>query len=741
MKRILMLTALLYAVSCIYGQEDTLSEKTLGEVVISANKFSTQKRNITQKIDIITAKTIASTNAQNTGDLLINSGNVFVQKSQQGGSSPVIRGFEASRVLLVIDGIRMNNAIYRAGHLQNVITVDQNMLERVEVLYGPASTLYGSDALGGVIHLRTKQPLLSTTAKLRADGSLFGRFSSANNEKTVHFNISLGGKKFAWLQSYTYSYFGDMKMGNDYHEKYPGFGSRDSFININGGVDNIVLNNDNRIQRYSGYKQWDVAQKFFFKQNDKISHRLNFQFSNSTDVPRYDRLQDKRNFGGNIGTTLRYAEWFYGPQTRWLGSYEVNVVSAGFFEQYRLNVNYQNIEESRQQREYRRYDRFDSRVEKLDIWGFVIDARKKWNANDITIGLDGQLNDLTSVGTRTNLSTGAVSKLDSRYPNGENNVNYFGIYAQHQLKMKNEKLILNDGIRLQAVNLNSTIADNSFFNLPVTSIGQNTFAITGNLGLVYLPGKDFRLTVGLSSGFRNPNIDDLARVFESSTALERVIIPNPDIDPEYTYNLDLGLSQTIAERLKFEITGFYTLFRNAIGLAPYKLNGEDSILYNGVSSAVYANRNVKEAYTYGFNSNITVDFTEQLSFFGTVTYTYGRFKNPNGTKMPQDHIPPVFGKSSLKYSHSRFETEGYVLFNGWKKIKDYNLDGEDNQQYATPDGMPSWFTLNWRSSFQISKMAQIQFAIENIFDRNYRYFASGFSAPGRNYVLALRTNF
>ena len=741
MKRILMLTALLYAVSCIYGQEDTLSEKTLGEVVISANKFSTQKRNITQKIDIITAKTIASTNAQNTGDLLINSGNVFVQKSQQGGSSPVIRGFEASRVLLVIDGIRMNNAIYRAGHLQNVITVDQNMLERVEVLYGPASTLYGSDALGGVIHLRTKQPLLSTTAKLRADGSLFGRFSSANNEKTVHFNISLGGKKFAWLQSYTYSYFGDMKMGNDYHEKYPGFGSRDSFININGGVDNIVLNNDNRIQRYSGYKQWDVAQKFFFKQNDKISHRLNFQFSNSTDVPRYDRLQDKRNFGGNIGTTLRYAEWFYGPQTRWLGSYEVNVVSAGFFEQYRLNVNYQNIEESRQQREYRRYDRFDSRVEKLDIWGFVIDARKKWNANDITIGLDGQLNDLTSVGTRTNLATGAVSKLDSRYPNGENNVNYFGIYAQHQLKMKNEKLILNDGIRLQAVNLNSTIADNSFFNLPVTSIGQNTFAITGNLGLVYLPGKDFRLTVGLSSGFRNPNIDDLARVFESSTALERVIIPNPDIDPEYTYNLDLGLSQTIAERLKFEITGFYTLFRNAIGLAPYKLNGEDSILYNGVSSAVYANRNVKEAYTYGFNSNITVDFTEQLSFFGTVTYTYGRFKNPNGTKTPQDHIPPVFGKGSLKYSHSRFETEGYVLFNGWKKIKDYNLDGEDNQQYATPDGMPSWFTLNWRSSFQISKMAQIQFAIENIFDRNYRYFASGFSAPGRNYVLALRTNF
>jgi hemoglobin/transferrin/lactoferrin receptor protein len=741
MQKTLMLMALLYASFYINAQVDTLSEKTLGEVVISANKFSERKKNVNQKIDIITAKTIATTNAQNTGDLLINTGNVFVQKSQQGGSSPVIRGFEASRVLLVVDGIRMNNAIYRAGHLQNVITVDQNMLERVEVLYGPASTLYGSDALGGAIHLRTKSPLLSSSNKLRTAGSLVGRFSSANNEKTVHFDMSLGGKKFAWFQSYNYSYFDDVKMGNDYHDEYPGFGSRDSFITTTEGIDNVVATNDNRIQRFSGYKQWDIAEKFLYKQSEKISHSLNFQYSNSTNVPRYDRLQDKRYMSASLGTTLRYAEWFYGPQTRWLGSYELNVLKLGFFDHLRVNVNYQNIEESRQQREYRRYDRFDSRVENLDVWGFVVDARKKWKANEITIGLDGQLNDLKSVASRSNLTTGAISKLDTRYPDGDNNMNYFGIYAQHLLKLKNDKLILNDGLRLQAVNLHSTIVDNSFFNLPVTDIKQNNFAVTGNLGIVYLPTEDSRLTAGLSSGFRNPNIDDLARVFESSTALKRVIVPNPELNPEYTYNLDLGLTQLIAKKIKFDITGFYTLFRNAIGLAPYNLNGQDSILYNGVKCAVFANRNVKKAYNYGFNTNITVDFTEQLSFFGTVTYTYGRFKNPDGTETPQDHIPPLFGKASLKYNHSMFETEGFVLFNGWKKIKNYNLDGEDNQQYATPDGMPSWLTLNWRNSFRVTKMIQVQFAIENILDRNYRYFASGFSAPGRNYVIALRTSF
>src|SRR5687768_12517021 len=219
MKKLTCMVAWLCAVGTGYAQSDT-TVKGLDEVIIYSGKFAERKKYVSQKVEVITARQIAQANAQNTGDLLINTGNVFVQKSQQGGSSPVLRGFEASRVLLVIDGIRMNNAIYRAGHLQNAITVDQNMLERVEVLYGPASTLYGSDALGGVIHLRTKSPLLSLNNKLRVKGGIFGRYSSANHEKTFHYNMSLGGKKIGWLQAYTYSDFGDMKMGNNYPDLY-----------------------------------------------------------------------------------------------------------------------------------------------------------------------------------------------------------------------------------------------------------------------------------------------------------------------------------------------------------------------------------------------------------------------------------------------------------------------------------------------------------------------------------------
>jgi hemoglobin/transferrin/lactoferrin receptor protein len=740
MRKSALLLALLCTCVFSYAQEDTTS-KNLEEAVVYSNKFAEKKKNLAQKIDVITAATIARYNAQNTGDLLINTGNVFVQKSQQGGSSPVVRGFEASRLLLIVDGVRLNNAIYRAGHLQNVITVDQNMLERAEVMYGPSSTIHGSDALGGAIQFRTKAPHLSTTGKTLFAGSAFARYSTASQEKTGHADLSIGGQKLAWLQSYTFSEFGDMKMGSNYPDKYPNFGMRSYYIETVNGVDNVVPNKDTRVQKFSGYSQWDITQKLLLKQSDKVTHNLNLQYSNSTNVPRYDRLQDTRNFGGSIGTTLRYAEWYYGPQTRIMGSYELNVSKAGFLDELKAILSYQDIKESRQQREYRRYDRFDSRREHIKVIGFTIDGRIVRGRNEISIGIDGQLNDLVSVADRTNLTTGVVSKLDTRYPNGDNNMNLIGAYAQHLLKSKNGKLVLNDGLRLQTVSLHSTISDNSFFNFPFTEFKQKPVAVTGNAGLVFMPTDEFRFTSSLSSGFRAPNIDDAARIFESSSATRRLVTPNPDINPEYTYNFDLGLVYNVKNKVRFELTGFYTLFRNAITMAPFKLNGQDSVLYNGVMSAVYANQNVNKAFIRGLNARLRVELCKSLTWDNTITQSYGRFVNPDKTKKPLDHIPPVFGKSSITYTAKKYNTEIFMQFNGWKKIKDYNPDGEDNGQYATADGMPSWLTLNWRGSYTLRKYLTIQAAVENILDRNYRYFASGFSAPGRNFILALRSNF
>lgn len=733
MKNVFCILALLCPFLYGNAQTDT-TLSNLDEVIIYSGKFAERKKNIAQKVDVISAKQIAQNNAQNTGDLLVNTGNVFVQKSQQGGSSPVLRGFEASRVLLVIDGVRMNNAVYRAGHLQNVITVDQNSLERVEVLYGPASTLYGSDALGGVVLLRTKQPKFSTGNGLFTTGSAFVRYSSANNEKTAHSDISIGGKKFAWMQAYNYSDFGDMRMGSHYPDKYPDFGRRSQYIARINGIDSVVANPDDRVQRFSGYRQWDITQKFAYRQTDRISHSLNFQHSNSSNVPRYDRLQDLRN------GTLRFADWYYGPQTRYLSAYEFNASSAGFFDELRANLNFQQIEESRHQREYRRYDRLDNRLEKIKVWGFLLDGRKLWKANELTVGVDGQLNDVQSRAFRRNIQTGAESPLDSRYPNGGNRMNYFGVYAQHLLKLADGKIIVNDGIRLQTVSLRSTIRDNSFFNFPFTEVEQNNVAVTGNLGVVYLPSDRSRLTASLSSGFRAPNVDDVARIFESNSASRQLIVPNPGIGPEYSYNADLGFTHTL-QNIRVEVTGFYTWLRHAIALSPFRFQEQDSITYNGTRVKVFANQNVNKAHLFGFNANLTADFAQHFRFFSTLTYTRGRLQPASGAEVPLDHIPPVYGKTSLSFNAPVFSAEFYALYNGWKRIEDYNPSGEDNAQYATPEGTPSWVTLNLKTTLNLHRQLSLQLGIENILDRNYRYFASGFSAPGRNVIVALRSNF
>lgn len=81
-----------------------------------------------------------------------------------------------------------------------------------------------------------------------------------------------------------------------------------------------------------------------------------------------------------------------------------------------------------------------------------------------------------------------------------------------------------------------------------------------------------------------------------------------------------------------------------------------------------------------------------------------------------------------------------MLYNGWKQLDQMSTSGEDNPQYATADGFPSWTTVNLRVNYQLMRFFQIQAGVENVFDRNYRYFASGFSAGGRNVFMTARLN-
>jgi hemoglobin/transferrin/lactoferrin receptor protein len=227
----------------------------LAEFVVSANRFREPTQDLAERVEVVDARDIAFLDQPTTGDLLQNSGTVFVQKSQMGGGSPVIRGFEASRILLVVDGVRMNNAIYRAGHLQDIMTVDQQTVERIEVISGPASVVYGSDALGGVIHMITRAAPFLDSAGMQVGGSALLRHATANNERTAHVDLSISRKRFSSFTSITASRFGDLRQGRMRQADQPRFNERAFYVERSDGVDRVVRNADPDVQVGTAYDQ------------------------------------------------------------------------------------------------------------------------------------------------------------------------------------------------------------------------------------------------------------------------------------------------------------------------------------------------------------------------------------------------------------------------------------------------------------------------------------------------------
>ncbi len=163
------------------------------EFVMSANRWEQNKNEVPNKITSILKPAVELQNPQTAADLIGISDEVYIQKSQLGGGSPMIRGFATNRILIVVDGVRMNNAIYREGNIHNVISLDPSAIESTEIIFGPGASVYGSDAIGGVMDFHTKKALFSTGEKLYIKADAFTRFSSANKEKTGHFDFTWHG--------------------------------------------------------------------------------------------------------------------------------------------------------------------------------------------------------------------------------------------------------------------------------------------------------------------------------------------------------------------------------------------------------------------------------------------------------------------------------------------------------------------------------------------------------------------
>jgi len=707
--------------------------KNLEEIIISFNKWEQNQNEVPNKIVKVTQEQIFRNNPQTAADLLSQTGAVFVQKSQLGGGSPMIRGFATNRVLLVVDGVRMNNAIYRSGNVQNVLSVDALALETTEVIFGPGSLIYGSDAIGGVMDFHTLQPRLSSDGKLQLKGSSLVRYSSANMEKTIHADINLGGRKWSFLTSFTNSSFDDLKMGKNGGP--PGY-FRNEYVERINDKDSIVQNPDPRIQRFSGYNQWNLLQKVRFRPGRHLDLVYGFTYASTGDAPRYDRLIQYWN------GRLRFAEWKYGPMIWAMHNLQLLLTrKTKLYDEVRMTAAVQDYQESRIERA-RGNNRRTIQTEKVLAWSYNTDAVKKTKHGELFYGAELVVNKVNSYGKQVNITDNSSAIFASRYPDGSL-WSTSGLYGNYKVNL-NPKLTITSGIRFSYNTLSATF-DKTFIPFPYESLVIRKGALTGNMGFVYRASGNWQFNAMVATGYRMPNIDDIGKLFESIPG--NITVPNPGLQPEYAWNFEAGIVKQLPGQYKLELNVFHTLLDNAIVRRPATFNGADSIMFNGVLSRVETLQNVARATVTGMQFSADVTILKNLSVITHANWITGKETDDiKDEEVPLRHAPPFYGSTHFRFRYKKFFGEAYIVYNS--QISNKNLAPSEQAKtdiYAKDaDGKPyspGWHTFNLKATWEPTTHWMLSAGWENITNRLYRPYSSGITAAGSNLIISVRYHF
>lgn len=705
---------------------------------------------LTQQVNVIDKSEIARAQSLTTADALADLGGIYVQKSQFGGGSPVVRGFEANRVLLVVDGVRMNNAIFRGGHLQNAITVDPLALDRLEIIYGAGALAYGSDAIGGVVHFRTQEPEFRARTQDAVNGQIAMNVSSAANAVTVGGKLNYGAKNWAGLTLLSTTSTSHLRSGGHRPSGYPNFGLRNEYVERRDGQDVIVQNDDPNVQVGTAYSQFNLLQKFRFRLQDKLELSANVQFSTSTDIPRYDALIEHRE------GQLRFARWDYGPQTRALGALRLNDRrETAIYDIASYLLSYQFIEEDRISR--RLNDPLEEHnQEDVQATNLQVDFTKSLNPKFILrYGFDLRYDRVESTAFIQDIVQGGndIPGLATRYPSAGSSLSSGGLYAETAYDLSRD-WTLRGGARLSRQRLSATFGADDPVQWPQTyldGINNAESAVTATIGLRQKKGWRFLY----SQGFRAPNIDDFAKFRERNGFIQ---VPNPTLQPERSNTLEAGYEFIIGERLSGQATVYHTWLKGAIvrrnGTLP---DGSDFFVSRGDTLFAQTNVNADNVRVYGVDFSLRYRLNRDFRLATQVHALRGRRQQTaqDGTvlTLPQDHIPPPYGSTSMEFVQGGWSVNLSLRYQLAKPFDDYAVsaitgtsatgysfdrEGSSDNLELTPfltdenrfAGAFGWWTVNVAAEFAPGEHWALRFKANNLLDKHYRTFASGVSAPG-----------
>lgn len=557
------------------------------EFVITARRIETNDFSSPEAITVLNSRQLDQEAARSTPEALMGATGVYVQKTNHGGGSPFIRGLTGNQNLLMVDGIRLNNATYRYGPNQYLNTIDPLVLSNVEVVRGAGSVLYGSDAMGGVVNLITKTPAYAQDG-WKIGGTIYGKWMSDDMQKTGRAEINAANENVAFTGGFNYSDFGDIIGGDTTGRQTP-----------------------TGYQEYAG----DMKLRMRLAENQELT--LAYQYDKQTDVPRYDKVIDN------------YTKYHFDPQIRQLGYVRLKSnYNSKWFRQVTVSGSYNQSDETRIKQKDGS-EKISKEHDLVNTYGATVEVNSMpWKNWHFVSGVEYYYDKVNS--ETTDEEGGNTTKKRGYYPDGATS-NSIAIYTSHTLNAQKFSFIL--GGRFNAYMIKAQ--DPTFEDVDVSPS-----ALVGSASVIYHLNGNYNFIGSVYSAFRAPNLNDLSSFGTFNAGIE---VPNPDLAPEKSINAELGIKVKY-EKFSGSVFAYRNQLKDLISRVEATYNGQDSL----DGEKVYRKENFDKSYIQGLEAELQYEFTTNLSAYGNITYTYGENESADE---PMRRIPPLFGKLGFYYTH------------------------------------------------------------------------------------------
>jgi outer membrane receptor protein involved in Fe transport len=654
-------------------------DNEIEEVLVTATRRVISSEDVSSGLTLVTREQVQAQKL--VTDSLASNVGVFLQQTTPGQGAAIIRGLKGSAILHLVDGMRLNNAIFRSAPTQYFSLVPVAAVERVEVLRGTPTSLYGNDAVGGVVQLVTRVPSFDSL-QTESRGEVFAAFDTAELGKTTRATLDFGNSAFA--SSFSAEY---LKTGN----RRTGSGERIG---------------------PSGYESKAARMVFSATPDDDRSWLLDVHYLEQPETPRVDELVP--GFGQ---TEPSSSEFLFAPNRRVFvhGKYTKTAGVGGL--DWNTDIAWQRIDDDRVTRDFGATER-RRESNSSDLLGLTLSGSRITEAGSWIVGAEFYHDEVRSARSEENLPTGAIQPVPSRFPD-ESTVTQAALYANIERRLT-ERHNLNGGLRVS----------NDDVSLPATLVSAaadiSSTDISGDLGWIFDATERWQVLANLGLGFRAPNVFDLGTL--GNRPGNRFNIPNTTLASERVLQGDLGVR--------------YRSDRVMLDLMIYALRYEDRITSVGTGNLTADGRdivqsvNAAESSIRGVEAGLNLRISDEMRARIVLNYTWGEQQVAGTDTEPAGRIPPFNGK--LLLSH---DAGGDYRFEGWLRFASGQdrLSARDVRDVRIdPQGTPGWVVMGASVKKSFAEDWLISVSLENLFDKRYRVHGSGLDAAGRNLSIGVR---